>query len=217
MATCVQPAATSQSTSCSRSTVIVPKVRTSLVGRPCAPGTIKQATTVALCTSTPQHRACTTSILVLPSALLSCSLPTVRGNAPVSDSEVRAPLPGATVGATWGHSGQSSARARSTRQTPTFVRPHRLLSTIPRAAPHFHPRWWPTGPWISSAFLKWLVCDQGYWRYENQTPVCASTDGRGAPGLAGQPARLRRLCPAPGADRAGERRRGAQRPDRPAR
>src|SRR6266567_1277420 len=183
MATCVQPAATSQSTSCSRSTVIVPKVRTSLVGRPCAPGTIKQATTVALCTSTPQHRACTTSILVLPSVLLSCSLPTVRGNAPVSDSEVRAPLPGATVGATWGHSGQSSARARSTRQTPTFVRPHRLLSTIPRAAPHFHPRWWPTGPWISSAESEDNLCS------DSPGPPASLPASRGAGRDAGGPGR----------------------------
>jgi hypothetical protein len=33
-------------------------------------------------------------------------------------------------------------RARSTRHPPTFVRPHRLAFTIPRAALHFHPRWW---------------------------------------------------------------------------
>src|SRR5438874_7718540 len=51
---------------------------------------------------------------------------------------------------------------------------------------------------VASAFLKGYVCDQRYWRHEqNQTPVCASADGRGAPGAAGQLALARCLCPAP--------------------
>jgi hypothetical protein len=62
IATCVQPAATSQSTNASRSAVIVPNVRISLRGVAPAPGTIKQATIVFLCTSTPQQRVCTTSM-----------------------------------------------------------------------------------------------------------------------------------------------------------
>ena len=62
---------------------------------------------------------------------------TVRGSVRVAESAVRALHTEATVGASWGHSGQSEVRARSTRQTPTFVRPHRRTFTIPRAAPIF--------------------------------------------------------------------------------
>src|SRR5260221_11796701 len=56
MATWVQPAAASQSLSANRSLVIVPKVRSCLVGVPSGPGTSRHATTVRLCTSRPPHR-----------------------------------------------------------------------------------------------------------------------------------------------------------------
>lgn len=57
MATCVQPAAASQSLSASRSLVVVPNVRSALVGGPAGPGTTRHATTVRLWTSRPQQRS----------------------------------------------------------------------------------------------------------------------------------------------------------------
>src|SRR2546430_1982421 len=141
MATAVQPAATSQSTSCSRSAVIVPKERTSLTGRPCGPGTIRQATTVFLCTSTPQQRGYTTSTIV---PLLVCALTLDRRCAGVpqawslrcvlSDRRRQSVLPEGTQ--------VNLVRGLA---APGKPRPSCVLTVVPspyRAAPHFHPRWW---------------------------------------------------------------------------
>src|SRR3990172_6685629 len=68
MATCVQPVAASQSAIASTSVVIVLNVRVALAGCPRSPGVSKHATTVFLCTSSPQHRSCRTSILLPPYA-----------------------------------------------------------------------------------------------------------------------------------------------------
>ncbi len=62
IATRVQPVDVSQSASCRRSAVRVPKVRTSLLGVPFADEQSRHATTVCLCTSMPQQRGWTTSI-----------------------------------------------------------------------------------------------------------------------------------------------------------
>src|SRR4029453_6265103 len=62
-ATCVQPAARSQSTSRTSSPVVVPNVRTSWRrSSPRSPGARRQAVTLALCTSSPQHTAYRTSM-----------------------------------------------------------------------------------------------------------------------------------------------------------
>ena len=66
IATWVQPAACSQSASFSRSRVIVLNVRTSRRGLPPIPGVSRHATTVFLCTSSPQHRSCTASTVIPP-------------------------------------------------------------------------------------------------------------------------------------------------------
>src|SRR4051812_17635993 len=140
MATAVQPAAPSQSTSCSRSAVIVPKVRTSLTGRPCGPGTIRQATTVFLCTATPQQRGYTTSTIV---PLLICALMLDRRCAGVSEVQSlqcvlstgrqQSLLPGDT-----------QVTLRCGLAAPGKPRPSCVLTVSPspyRAAPHCHPRW----------------------------------------------------------------------------
>jgi hypothetical protein len=57
IATWVQPFPASQSANASSSSVIVPKVRISFTGRPSGPGTTRQATTVRLWMSSPQHRS----------------------------------------------------------------------------------------------------------------------------------------------------------------
>src|SRR6266849_9294165 len=62
MATWVTPPSANQSKSRSNSRVVVPKVRISLQGRPSGPGTIRQATTVFLCTSRPAQRGYSTSM-----------------------------------------------------------------------------------------------------------------------------------------------------------
>src|SRR5437867_5000882 len=62
MATWVMPAAASQSASRSSSWVVVPKVAISLWGWPSGSGTIRQATTVFLCTSRPAQRGYSTFI-----------------------------------------------------------------------------------------------------------------------------------------------------------
>ena len=62
IATWVQPAAASQSAKASRSSVIVPKVRTAWRGRRPGRGVTRQATTVFLCTSSPQHRSYSASM-----------------------------------------------------------------------------------------------------------------------------------------------------------
>src|SRR6266540_7417486 len=66
MATWVQPASSSQSASCSRSSVIVPKLQISLRGLPSAPGVIRHAVTTFLWMSSPQQRSYTTSIASPP-------------------------------------------------------------------------------------------------------------------------------------------------------
>src|SRR5262245_24840119 len=52
----------SQSDSASSSAVVAPNVRTSDLRRPLAAGVRRQATTIFLCTSSPQHRSNTVSI-----------------------------------------------------------------------------------------------------------------------------------------------------------
>src|SRR6266511_5778977 len=66
MATWVQPASSSQSASCSRSSVIVPKLQISLRGLPSAPGVIRHAGTTLLWMSSPQQRSYTTGIASPP-------------------------------------------------------------------------------------------------------------------------------------------------------
>jgi len=56
IAMCVTCSARSQSESASRSSVIVPKVRTSSCGLPCPSVTRTQAITESLCTSNPATR-----------------------------------------------------------------------------------------------------------------------------------------------------------------
>src|SRR5205085_8023336 len=62
MATCVQPAATSQSSSSSSASVVVANVRTSARAGPLASDTSRQACTSFWCTSRPQQRGCSTTI-----------------------------------------------------------------------------------------------------------------------------------------------------------
>jgi hypothetical protein len=57
IATCVQPAASSQSRKRSRSAVMVRKVRISFVTFPVDPGTMRHAVMNCLWTSTPQQRS----------------------------------------------------------------------------------------------------------------------------------------------------------------
>src|SRR5437763_4385334 len=136
MATAVQPAATSQSTSCRRSSVIVPKVRTSLHGAPPARGAIRQATTLALCTSTPQQQRCSTSIgPFLPSVRRCAGVPQAWSlRCVLSERRRQSVLPEGTQ--------VNLVRGLAAPGNP---RPSCVLTVVPspyRAAPHFHPRWW---------------------------------------------------------------------------
>src|SRR6266704_3803281 len=85
-ATCVTPCAVNQSANASKSAVMVLKVRISLCGCLPAPGTTTQATTVSLCTSSPQQRSYTTS---MDQTLLSDWWPS-RGVPQITDFAVRA-------------------------------------------------------------------------------------------------------------------------------
>ncbi len=55
MAACVHPAPTNQSRSVSNSAVVVANVRVSFVRTPAVTTRTRHATTVFLCTSSPQH------------------------------------------------------------------------------------------------------------------------------------------------------------------
>lgn len=73
-----------------------------------------------MCTSSPQHRSCTTSIYthLLPSMNGRHGAPSLQ------DSAVRAPASGgATDGGAPGHPGHTACRTRGTRRSPTSDRP----------------------------------------------------------------------------------------------
>src|SRR3954465_15718177 len=132
IATCVTPAAPSQSASASRSAVIVPNVRTSFWSCPSASGTIRQATTVRLCRSSPQQRAYTTSIL-------AGSFPDGRAGSPLLQTLVCVlPLREQQAVVPRGLPGPTTHRARGTTEAPTSSPAARPPPSLP-PAPHFHP------------------------------------------------------------------------------
>src|SRR5947209_16704787 len=127
MATMEQLASSSQSRSRIRSSVIVPKVRITLLGLPSGPGTIRQATTVLAWISNPQHRSWTTSIVRSFPRLEGVSRPERlvcvllrRGQQTV--------VPGGT-----------QVKLMNGLGAPA------LPDLGPcQPSPHFHPRWWPS-------------------------------------------------------------------------
>ena len=135
----VTPRDANHAASRSRSSVIVPNVRTSFSTPPPGPGTIRQATTLRLWTSNPQHRSSTTCIGPLrvgwrsggvPPSLRSllCVLPR-RERQSVAPGGTRAKL----------------MDGLAAPKEPGLRAPDRPTSAYRRPAPIFIPRWPPLG------------------------------------------------------------------------
>ena len=138
MATCVTPSDASQSESASRSSVIVPNVRISFVGFPAGPGTIRQATTVFLWMSSPQHRSYTTSI--------GASHPTAeRGAHPFTECAVRASRAGSDSRWCLGAPGSKFQAGSQHQLEPDLLTLGPSDRHDSRCPPHFHPPVVPVG------------------------------------------------------------------------
>src|SRR3990172_1487474 len=126
MATCVHPSAASQSASASNSPVMALNVRVSLFGWPRGPGVSKHATTALLCTSSPQHRSCRTSIWFLLSLRRGGRTPLGKDCLACSPFLGRA----ATIEGACRCPDQSVARARGTKASRPLLLPTRLPPSI---------------------------------------------------------------------------------------